>query len=132
MVSGVWVMSRHFRPSEWARMQEMGFAGGGGDEGLWGSMGGGGVSDGEGGASTTTAPTPPPSQAAPPPPTALKETKVVLRVRVAERRHGDPPWQKAQTPRPHPQCMAYEGRHRPQTPPPPRPPPPIPPRPDQD
>ena len=64
VVSGVWVTSRHFRSNEWARMQEVGYAGGGGDEGLWGSIGGGGVSDEEdGGASTTTAPTPPPSQA---------------------------------------------------------------------
>ena len=30
MVSGVWVSSRHFRPREWARMQEVGYAGGGG------------------------------------------------------------------------------------------------------
>ena len=30
VVSGVWVTSRHFWPSEWARMQEVGFAGGGG------------------------------------------------------------------------------------------------------
>ena len=48
VVSGVWVTSRHFRPSEWARMQKVGYAGGGGGiEGLWGSMGGGGVSDEE-------------------------------------------------------------------------------------
>ena len=47
VVSGVWVTSRHFRPGEWAQMQEVGYAGGGGVEGMWGSMGGGGVSDGE-------------------------------------------------------------------------------------
>ena len=64
VVSGVWVTSRHFRPSEWAQMQEVGYAGRE-DDGLWGSIGGGGVSDeeGEGGVSTTTAPkpTPPPN-----------------------------------------------------------------------
>ena len=46
VVSGVWVTSRHFRPGEWARMHEVGYAGGE-DEGLWGSMRGDGVSDGE-------------------------------------------------------------------------------------
>ena len=30
VVSGVWVAPRHFRPAEWARMQEVGYAGGGG------------------------------------------------------------------------------------------------------
>ena len=30
VVSGVWVTLRHFRPGEWARMQEVGYAGGGG------------------------------------------------------------------------------------------------------
>ena len=28
VVSGVWVAPRHFRPAEWARMQEVGYAGG--------------------------------------------------------------------------------------------------------
>ena len=46
VVSGVWVPSRHFRPEEWARMQDVGYAVGK-DEGMWGSMEGGGVSDGE-------------------------------------------------------------------------------------
>ena len=45
VVSGVWVSSRHFRPREWARMQEVGYAGEE-DEEMWGSMGGGGVSEG--------------------------------------------------------------------------------------
>ena len=93
------------------------------------------MSDGEesgGGASTTTARKPPPSQAATqPPPAPLKETKVLLRVRVGERRRGEPPWQKAQTPRPHSRRTAYEGRRRPQTHQPPqdrhRPSPPTPP-----
>ena len=61
VVSGVWVTSRHFRPREWARMQEVGYAGGGGeDEGMWGSMGGGGVSDGEEGEEGGGHPPPPP------------------------------------------------------------------------
>ena len=30
VVSGVCVVPRHFRPAEWARMQEVGYAGGGG------------------------------------------------------------------------------------------------------
>ena len=30
VVSGVWATSHHFRPSEWARMQEVGYARGGG------------------------------------------------------------------------------------------------------
>ena len=30
VVSGVWVAPRHFWPAEWARMQEVGYAGGGG------------------------------------------------------------------------------------------------------
>ena len=30
MESGVWVTSPHFQPSEWGRMQEVGFAAGGG------------------------------------------------------------------------------------------------------
>ena len=46
MVSGVWVAPRHFRPREWARMQEVEYAGGE-DEEMWRSMGGGGVSEGE-------------------------------------------------------------------------------------
>ena len=29
VVSGIWVSPRHFRPAEWARMQEVGYAGGG-------------------------------------------------------------------------------------------------------
>ena len=29
VVSGVWVAPRHFRPAEWARMQQVGYAGGG-------------------------------------------------------------------------------------------------------
>ena len=69
-----------------------------GGEGLWGSMGGGGVSNEKevgGGASTTTAPPPPPRQAATQPnPTPLKKTfkrAVRLRVRLGERRRGDPP-----------------------------------------
>ena len=79
VVSGVWVTSRHFWPGEWARMQEVGYAGGGGDKGMWGSMGGGGVSDGEeggkGGSSTTTSPNPPPSQAATQPPSPLAKKR---------------------------------------------------------
>ena len=70
MVSGVWVTSRHFRPSEWAPMQEVGYAG-------RGRMRRGG----RGGASTTTSPTPtPPSQAAtqPPPTPPKKQTTVRL------------------------------------------------------
>ena len=60
--------------------------------------------------------TPPQAKPQPPPPqTPLKATKVLLRVRVGERRRGNPPWQKAQTPRTHPHRMAYEGRRRPQT-----------------
>ena len=75
---------------------------------------------------------PPQSQAATqPPPTPFKETKVLLRVRVGERRRGHPPGQKAQTPRPHPHHTAYEGRRRPPTHRPPqdrhRPAPPPPP-----
>ena len=76
------------------------------------------MSNGEegGGASTTTAPTPPPKASRnPTPPTPLKETKVLLRVRVGERRRGDPPRQKAQTPRPNPHRTTYEGHRRPQT-----------------
>ena len=46
VVSGVWVAPRHFRPAKWARMQEVGYAGGE-DEEMWRSMGGGGVSEGE-------------------------------------------------------------------------------------
>ena len=34
VVSGVWVTSRRFGPSEWAGMQEVGFAGGGGGAGM--------------------------------------------------------------------------------------------------
>ena len=76
MVSGVWVAPRHFRPREWARMQEVGYAGGE-DEEMWGSMRGGGLSEGEEGgeggeASTTTAETPPPSKAQPPQPAPKK------------------------------------------------------------
>ena len=29
VVSGVWVAPRHYQPGEWARMQEVGYAGGG-------------------------------------------------------------------------------------------------------
>ena len=88
-----------------------------------GEHGRGRVSDGEdggeeGGPSTTTAPKPPPKPSRNP--TPLKETKVPLRVRVGERRRGDPPWQKAQTPRCNPQRTAYEGRRRPQTHQPPK------------
>ena len=69
-MSGVWVTSCHFWPNEWARMQEVGYAGGGGDEGLWESMGRGGVSDeeegggGEGGHPPPPRQTPPQSKAA--------------------------------------------------------------------
>ena len=41
VVSGVWVSLRHFRPRKWARMQEVGYAGGEGEE-MWGTMGGSG------------------------------------------------------------------------------------------
>ena len=98
VVSGVWVTSHHFRPSEWARMQEGGYAGGGGGEGLWGSMGGGGVSNEEGregGVFTTTAPTPPPPpKPQPNPPNPLKkifERTVRLRVRVGGQQRSKPP-----------------------------------------
>ena len=85
VVSRVWVSSRHFRPREGARMQEVGYAGGE-DEEMWGSMGGGGVSEGEeggegGGRPPPPPQTPPPSEAASqPPPTRPQETKVFLRV----------------------------------------------------
>ena len=36
-MSGVWVRLRHFRPSEWARMQEVGYAAGGGMRGCGGA-----------------------------------------------------------------------------------------------
>ena len=115
-VSGVWVASRHFRPAEWARMQEVGYAAGGGDEEMWRSMGGGGLSEGEegGGASTTAAPTPPPKRSRTPP-TRPQETKTFFRVVRRKRRRGDPPGQKAQTPHHHHHRTAYEGRPRPQT-----------------
>ena len=61
---------------------------GGGDEGMWGSMGGVGVSDGEeggegGGVHHHCPRRPPPSQVAtqpPPPPTPRQEAKVFLQV----------------------------------------------------
>ena len=95
MVSGVLVTSRHFRPSEWARMQ-VGYAGGGGgDEGCSASMGGGGVSDEEEVHPPPPRQTPLPSQAATQPnSTPLKktfETTVRLRVRLGDRRRDDPP-----------------------------------------
>ena len=79
-----------------------------------GERGGGG--GGGGGASTTTAPNPPPpSSEAQTPPTRPQETKVFFRVVRRNRRRGDPPAQKAQTPHPHHHRTAYESRPRPQT-----------------
>ena len=40
VVSGVWVTWRHFRAGEWAGMQEVGYAGGGGGSGMRGCGGG--------------------------------------------------------------------------------------------
>ena len=97
MVSGVWVTSRHFRPSEWARMQEVGYAGGGGigvvgEHGRgWGGRRGGGEG---GGIPPPPRQNPPPSKAATPPqPFSKKRSKkrVRLRVRLGERRRGNPP-----------------------------------------
>ena len=99
------------------------------------------MSDGEeggrGGRPSPPRQTPPQSQAAtqPPPPPNPPQRNVRKKGSPSspgrERRRGDPPWQKAQTPRPHPHRTAYEGRRRPQTHQPPQdrhPPPP----PDQD
>ena len=137
MVSGVLVTSRHFRPSEWARMQEVGYAGGGEDEGLWGSMGGGGVSDEEEGGGRPSPPRQTPPQAATqPPPQPPQNKRSKERFAFESGSESDdaaiPTWLKAQTPRPHPHRMAYEGRRRPQTQPGPQdrhPPPPRCPRP---
>ena len=103
VVSGIWVAPRRFRPAEWARMQEVGYAGGE-DEEMWGNMGGGGVSEGEGGEEgggrrPPPPPRPPPPQAKPnPPPTRQTKTKVLFRVVRRKPRRGDPPTQKAKNP----------------------------------
>ena len=64
VVSGVWVSSRHFRPTEWAPMKEVGYAGVGGVRRRGRACEGVGSASrrrrGRGGASTTTAPNPPP------------------------------------------------------------------------
>ena len=129
VVSGVRVTPRHFRPGEWARMQEVGYAGGV-DEGMWGSMGGGGVSDGEEGGGVwrppPMPPTTPPPQAKPQPnppnpPPGIKSFPSSRPTRVTTGRSLGPESPNP-NPLPPPPHTAYEGCLRPQTHPPPPPP----------
>ena len=53
-------------------------------------------------------------RANPPPQPPSKNGRFSFKL-VGERRRGHPPWQKAQTSRPHPHRTAYEGRRRHQT-----------------
>ena len=107
MVSGVWVLPHHFWLREWARMQEVGYAGGE-DEEMWGSMGGGGVSEGEEGVEGAI---PRPIKSKPPlPTTTARPTKAVPAPKPT-----NPPKTATTNPPPthqdrHPQGCREEGR----------------------
>ena len=133
-MSSVWVMSRHFRPSEWAWMQEVGYAGGGGGGGVvgehgsgWGERRGGG-----GGGVHHHCANPPPSQAATQPsqPPSKKRSKERFAFELGSDSDDAaiPCNKKPKHPPPQP---PPHGLRRPSPPPnpptPPRPPPPIPP-----